>query len=100
MNKTIISQSQIEYQAIIAKNIRDYRLLKNLTRKDFAKMLQISAGQYDRYEMAKSKISAAAICELCKILRVPYDFFFPEEDYEINKEVAEMLENLYKRLEK
>ena len=69
-----------DIDAIIAKNVRIARYLRELTLKDIGKILDVSGQQVQKYETGKSAISIDSLVRLAKALNLPINFFFEEID--------------------
>lgn len=69
-----------DIDAIIAKNLRIARYLREMTLKDIGEILDVSGQQVQKYETGKSAISIDSLVKLAKALDLPISFFFEEID--------------------
>lgn len=67
---------------IIAKNVRKYRKLKNITQEQLAIDIGISPDYYRRYESQKGKqgLKIKNLYKISRVLKVPLDNFVQEID--------------------
>lgn len=62
--------------ALVAKNIKEFRLKKRSTIKEVSEYLKLSHNQYNKYETAKNRVSASVLFRLSKYFKVPISRFF------------------------
>lgn len=76
---------------IIAKRIKLRRLMLNMTQSDLAYECEVSFQQIQKYESGKSKISCSRLFKISRILNVPIEFFFENNNKIYKTESLELL---------
>lgn len=64
-----------EIDAHIGEKIRQARITQDLSREDLAKLVGLSVTQIQKYESGVNRVSASALFELAKLLKVEMNFF-------------------------
>ncbi|WP_375414124.1 helix-turn-helix domain-containing protein [uncultured Bradyrhizobium sp.] len=60
----------------IGARIRLYRNVRGYTQERLAKAVGITFQQLQKYELAKNRISASRLWEVCSVLRIPIALMF------------------------
>lgn len=91
----------IPVRSIIAKNVRKYRKLNNLTQEKLAELADISNTYIANIECGKTWISDRTLEKISIALNTDvYMFFVPEPEETCKEDKYAMLENTYHRLNK
>lgn len=83
------SRSAIETDFFVGSMIRAYREMRSLTLQELAAELQMSHQQLNKYEHGTNRVSAGILWNICLILNVPIQSFFPTKE-EVDMPVFQM----------
>jgi ribosome-binding protein aMBF1 (putative translation factor) len=72
------SRGLTEVDERIGRRLREARLTRNLSLTDLAKLAQIAPQQLQKYETARTRVSASRLYQLSQILERPVFWFFDE----------------------
>jgi len=75
-----MSKKSLPADALLGGNIKKYRLQRGLTLSEFARQLEVSFQQIQKYEQGINRVGAGRLSEIARILGVPVVSLFKDDE--------------------